>query len=170
MGKITELPDDDELSFPPMHSIELPPYLADSKPQTVDEVVADLKKTPFFMTSLDDAGDEDNPELDAIRALLYEGTRAEVAENFREQGNEFAKEKKWKDGKEVYTKGLVALRQKVNEGEKEEPERERKVKEALLANRALCHLELRTVYYPLAHFSKKDRTGEVMLIAITRKL
>ena len=127
---------------------ELPPHLADLKGQSVDDVVRDLKKSPFFMTSLDDApADEDNPELDAIKALMYEGTRLENAENFREQGNEFARAKKWKDGKELYTKGLVALKAERREGDptgEDEIGKEDAVKELLLVNRALCHLELRT--------------------------
>lgn len=98
------------------------------------------------MTSLADAGDEDNPELDAIKSLLYEGTRAENAENFCEQGNEHTKSKQWKDGRELYTKGLLALRiERKSEdltGE-EEDQKERRVKEKLLLNRALCQLKLR---------------------------
>ena len=123
----------------------LPPYLSE-RHQTVDELAADLKKSPFFMTSLDDAGDEDNPELDAIRALIYEGSRAEIAGNFKEQGNEMARSKQWKDGKEQYTKGLAALKveRKAEDPDGEEEDRKEKtIKEALLANRALCHLELR---------------------------
>ena len=123
----------------------LPPHLVEAKVQTVDEVAADLKKSPFFMTSLDDAS-EDNYELEAIRALMYEGTRAEVAESFREQGNELAKMKKWKDSKELYSKGLLALRapRKAEDSSGEdEDKRERSVQEACLVNRALCNLELR---------------------------
>jgi len=77
----------------------------------VDSVAAELKRTPFFMTSLEDAGDaDDNVELDAMRALAYEGTRLEIAENFRQQGNEAAKVKDWGNGKDFYGKAVVALR------------------------------------------------------------
>ena len=123
----------------------LPPYLSEMKSQTVDEVAADLKRSPFFMTSLEDADDTDNPELDAIRALMYEGTRAEIAEGFREQGNEMAKAKKWSDGKEQYSKGILALRVERKEGDpvgEEEDKRETTVLEACYVNRALCNLEL----------------------------
>ena len=139
----------DEASLEPV--IELPPHLSE-RHQTVDELARDLKKSPFFMTSLDDAGDEDNPELDAIRALIYEGTRAETAENLREQGNESARSKQWKDGKEQYTKGLAALRaeRKAEDPEGEDEDgKEKRIKEALLANRALCHLELRMCLFVL---------------------
>jgi hypothetical protein len=123
---------------------ELPPNLQPPT-QTVDEVAAELKKSPFFMTSPSDALDGDNIEMEAIRALMYEGTRAEVAEGFRESGNELAKQKKWSDAKEFYTKGIVALREVRKESDPsgdEEDERERKVREACFVNRALCNLEL----------------------------
>ena len=128
----------------------LPPHLSEMKNQTVDEVAADLKRSPFFMTSLEDADDKDNPELDAIRALMYEGTRAEIAEGFREQGNEMAKAKKWSDGKEQYSKGILALRVDRKEGDptgEEEDKREKMVLEACYVNRALCNLELRMLQY-----------------------
>ena len=130
----------------PIPAPALPPHLDNANIQTVDQVAADLKKSPFFMTSLDDAS-ENNYELEAIRALMYEGTRAEVAESFREQGNELAKAKKWTDSKELYSKGLLALRapRKAEDASgEEEDQRERTVQEACLVNRALCHLELRT--------------------------
>ena len=149
MSRITEPPGSSNASANasstplPIPVPALPPHLT-TPAQTVDEVAADLKKSPFFMTSLDDAT-EDNEHLDAIRALMYEGTRAEVAEGFREQGNELAKMKKWGDSKELYTKGLVALRVERKEGDpmgEEEDGRERAVREACLVNRALCNLEL----------------------------
>ena len=151
MSRIEELPDDynhpssTATVVPAMSIPPLPPHLTNTNKMSVDEVAADLKKLPFFMTSMDDATDEENVEMEAIRALMYEGTRAEVAEGFREQGNEMAKAKKWADGKEFYTKGLAALRVERKEedpGGEEKDKRERNVKEACLVNRALCHLEL----------------------------
>ncbi|MCJ1287919.1 hypothetical protein MMC26_007271 [Xylographa opegraphella] len=138
----------------------LPPHLSNTNKMSIDEVAADLKKSPFFMTSTDDTTDEDNVGMEAIRALMYEGTRAEIAEGFREQGNEMARAKKWADGKEFYTKGLAALgvqrkeedsrgkeedsrgKEEDSRGE-EEDQREMKVREACLVNRALCHIELK---------------------------
>lgn len=91
-----------------------------------------------------------------MRALQYEGTRAEIAQGFRERGNEMAREKRWKDGKEFYTKGLAALKQPqqsppaTNDDRKEvaemDPEaelKEKEIEEACYINRALCNLELR---------------------------
>ena len=162
MARITELPDDYGASEDPVlqpsstkksseQGPALPPNMGEEK-QSVDDLVKDLKKSPFFMTSLEDAGDEDNPELDAIRALLYEDSRAETASNFREQGNEEAKLKRWKEAKDLYTKGLAALKAKRKDEDPtgtSEDEKEAAVKELLLINRALCHLEIRMCYRTL---------------------
>jgi hypothetical protein len=86
--------------------------------------------------------------LDAIRALQYEGTKAEIAQGFKEQGNEMVKEKMWKDAREFYTKGLAVLtttlEDKWEKGEDAELEarKEKELKEQCYTNRALCHLEL----------------------------
>ena len=129
--------------------------------QSVDEVVADLQKSPFFMTSLprkdgsqNNGGEpEENLELAAMQALQYEGTRAEIAGNFRETGNEMAKEKKWSDAREFYNKALAALKVERSEDERkelkekgiseaQEGKKERELEIACLGNRALCQLEL----------------------------
>jgi hypothetical protein len=122
----------------------LPPTMTEPK-QSVDELVAEMKKSPFFMTSLEDVGDEENPALDAIKALIYEGSRGEIASNFKEQGNEDARTKNWKDAKEQYTKGLTALKAPRKEEDptgEDEDKKESNLRELLLVNRALCHLEL----------------------------
>lgn len=133
-------------------SAELPP----SKQKTADELLAEMKKIPLFMTSLDDL-DEDNEQLQALRALAYEGTRAEIAGNFREQGNDCVKQKQYADAREFYTKALQALKgpaqpQPPDEGpsdvqvievdEEAEEKKERVIEEACYANRALCNLEM----------------------------
>lgn len=94
-----------------------------------------------------------------MRALQYEGTRAEIAQNFREQGNDMARAKRWKDGKEFYTKALAALKQPQgipppaeDDSLSVEPDldpvaeakKEKEIEEACYINRALCNLELRT--------------------------
>lgn len=97
-------------------------------------------------------------ELEALRALQYEGTPAEIAQGFKEQGNEVVKVKRWKDGKEFYTKGLAVLAQrrkarslKIEEETEEkssiaedeaEIEKQRELEEVCFVNRALCNLEL----------------------------
>lgn len=88
-------------------------------------------------------------ELEAMRALQYEGTPSEIALGFKEQGNAMTKAKSWKDGKEFYTKGIFATVQKPDDGISQafdEQEKEaRKLKDVQVAcyvNRALCNLEL----------------------------
>ena len=87
--------------------------------------------------------------LEAIKALQYEGTKAEVAQGFKERGNEMVAEKKWRDAKEFYTKGIAVLENKTEEGKwniAEDPESEQRqrtiLEEQLHVNRALCNLEL----------------------------
>lgn len=91
--------------------------------------------------------DGQNVLLDAIQAMQNEGTRGDVAQNFREQGNEGAREKRWIDAKEFYSKAIAVLQAKTDQWEKpEDPKEEQKllrqVEEASFINRALCNLEL----------------------------
>ena len=99
-------------------------------------------------------------ELDALRALQYEGTAAEIAQGFKEQGNEVVKMKRWMDGKEFYTKGLAVLAQRKKVRLLESPDeggdkpsfaeddaelrKQKEIEEACFVNRALCNLELST--------------------------
>lgn len=149
----------------------LPPALADARSLTFDETLASLNRSPFFMTSLDetDGSGGANDALEALKALAYEGTKVEVAANFREQGNECAREKRWTDAREFYTKALVVLRDGVPQAaetdggeleldlrgeagsrevvdEEEEKRKEREIQEAALVNRALCNLEMSTSF------------------------
>jgi hypothetical protein len=95
----------------------------------------------------------ENVLLDALQALQNEGTRAEVANTFKGQGNEAVQELKWIDAKEFYTKAIAVINAKVDKWEKpEDPEEEaallRKLDEASHINRALCNLELGMPYLP----------------------
>jgi len=152
-------------------SVPMPPAMANTKQYTTDELLAELNRTPLFMTSLDS---EDNVDLEALKALAYEGTKAEVAGNFREQGNECAKLKQWKDAREYYDKALAVLKHGVPKpgqpedgppdmdlgikkedgvsgvevgeeavAEEAEQKKEKDTEEASYVNRALCNLELR---------------------------
>jgi len=136
----------------------LPPALADIRHKTGAEILADLNTVPLFMTEL-----EENDGIEALKALAYEGTPAEVAQGFKERGNESFAEKSWKDAKEFYEKGINVLlievrkRQAANkirskmkgkvaveeEVDEEEVKKEIKILEASLVNRAACHLELK---------------------------
>lgn len=97
-------------------------------------------------------------ELDALRALQYEGTPAEIAQGFKEQGNEVVKMKRWKDGREYYSKALTVLAQRKKVRSLKSPDeagenaaiaedeaeigKQKELEEACYVNRALCHLEL----------------------------
>ncbi|KAB8264219.1 hypothetical protein BDV32DRAFT_118282 [Aspergillus pseudonomiae] len=128
---------------------KMPPAMEAVRSHTTDELVDMMNKTPLFMTDIDKAGDEngENVFLDALHALQNEGTRGEVAQNFREQGNEAAKELRWIDAKEFYTKAIAVVFAKEDKWEKpEDLDAEQKllrqVEEASHINRALCNLEL----------------------------
>ena len=89
--------------------------------------------------------------LEAMKALQHEGTKAEVAQGFKERGNEMVTEKKWTDAKEFYSKGIAVLADKSEEqwDKAEDPAGEEKqrslLNEQLHVNRARCHLELSTL-------------------------
>jgi tetratricopeptide (TPR) repeat protein len=98
---------------------------------SVDEVVKEMKKIPFFMTELDDDVDEDNQFVDALKALVYDGEPHEIAMNFKNQGNDCFKEKKYGDAISYYTRALD-----VHSGVDG-------IDVACYTNRAACNLELR---------------------------
>ncbi|KAI0425100.1 TPR-like protein [Xylaria sp. FL1042] len=102
----SEQSQDDSTSAPLSAAMfpELSPGRAMTEKKTVDEVVAELKSTPFFMTEL-----EENDETEAFKALAYEGTPLENSSEFKEQGNECFKARRWADAKEFYTKGILIL-------------------------------------------------------------
>jgi hypothetical protein len=139
---------------------DMPPAMAEIKKQSVDEVLAEMNRMPLFMTSLDETDGEggENMMLEALKAIAYEGTRYEIAENFRQQGNECARAKQWADAKEFYDKAIAALKGpqskpdpeadaeggkviEVELDEEEEAKKEKVVEEACYVNRALCNLE-----------------------------
>jgi hypothetical protein len=144
---------------PTSHGIgpTMPPAMENIRQYTADEVVTMLNRTPLFMTTLDETDGQGgvNEELEALRALAYEGTRAEVAGNFREQGNEQARAKQWIHAKGFYDQALATLRAPQTEQPEDTPEldiiqldadeeakKERLIEEACYVNRALCNLEL----------------------------
>lgn len=141
----------------PSASAALPPGMQRMKEYSVDELLKEMNRVPLFMTSLDETDGEngENIELEALKALAYEGTRAEIAQNFREQGTELIRmEKRYREAREYYTKALQALNEprpppdpeqmpKVVEIDEEaEAKKERSIEEVCLVNRALCNLEM----------------------------
>lgn len=137
---------------PPVAAPALPPQLARNAGKSVDEILADLNKSPLFMTEL-----EDNDDMAALEALSYEGTPLENATDFKESGNEAFKEKRWSDAREFYGRGISVIageekrRQRGDKPRENDPEgdseaeiaRQRAVMETLYVNRAACHLEMK---------------------------
>ncbi|KAI9772793.1 MAG: hypothetical protein M1839_002294 [Geoglossum umbratile] len=126
----------------------LPPHMLQS---TADRL-ADISQTPLFLTSLDPTASQSNPGLEALQALAYEGPAWEIAQNFREQGNECFRAKRWGDAREFYGKALGALGEarkkreaegEGKEGGREEISKETEIEEVCLVNRAACNLELK---------------------------
>lgn len=132
---------------------ELPPAMAAVKDKSTAEILADLNKSPLFMTEL-----EDNDDTAALQAMNYEGTPSENGADFKERGNECFKTRGYIDAREFYTKGILILaaeERNRSRGEvttdketgephpKEEVDAQRTILEALYVNRAACHLELR---------------------------
>ena len=107
----------------------LPPQLMEFQNKTTDEVLEELNKMPFFMNKLNP--DEDNVELEALKAMVYEGEPSEIATNFKNQGNDLFKVKRYKDAREMYIKGLDVKCE------------EESINESLYLNLAACELELK---------------------------
>lgn len=100
------------------------------KGKNASEMYEDLNQIPFFMTEFQDNGEE-NVQVEALRALAYEGEPLEVAENFKAQGNDCFRRKQFKDAAQFYTQ---ALDQRFEHAE---------LTAACLGNRAQCNLELK---------------------------
>ena len=138
-------------------SAPLPPGLQRAKDYSVDDLIKDMNRVPLFMTSLDETDGEggENLQLEALKAIAYEGTRAEIAQNFREQGTELIRtEKRYREARDFYSKALEALKapppqpdpeqgpQVVEIDEEAEEKKERLIEEVCYVNRALCNLEM----------------------------
>jgi tetratricopeptide repeat protein 4 len=108
----------------------LPPGLVDLNSVPRHEFLNQMERHPLFMHSLSD-DTSDNDELEALKALAFEGTPEEVALNFKSQGNDAFRERRFRDALEFYSKGVAA-----QSGDTE-------VHVALLLNRAATNLELR---------------------------
>ncbi|KAJ4410007.1 HSP70/90 co-chaperone [Gnomoniopsis sp. IMI 355080] len=140
-------------SLPPVPTPALPPQLAHNAGKSVDEILADLNKSPLFMTELDD---DNNTDLEALQALAYEGTPLENATDFKASGNEAFREKRWADAREHYGRGVALITGEEKRRARGDPPHandalgndeaevaaQRAVLEVLYVNRAACQLEL----------------------------
>uniref|UniRef100_A0A0L0P4L5 Cns1/TTC4 wheel domain-containing protein n=1 Tax=Candidozyma auris TaxID=498019 RepID=A0A0L0P4L5_CANAR len=112
---------------------ELPPQLSGFANKSTDEVLKEINRLPFFMTELDETDGEggQNESLEALKSLAYDGEPHEIAANFKNQGNECYKVKRYKDAVQFYTQGI------------EIECKDDQINTALLINRAACNLELK---------------------------
>lgn len=134
----------------PIPAPELPPQLARNAGKTAEEIIADLNKSPLFMTEL-----EENDDIAALEALAYEGTPLENASDFKDRGNECFKTRRWRDAVEFYGRGVTLVVGEEKRRVRGDPPREgdpegdsdaevaaqRAVLEALYVNRAAVLLE-----------------------------
>ncbi|KAG2194311.1 hypothetical protein INT46_005338 [Mucor plumbeus] len=106
-----------------------------------DNLDQELSKVPLFMSDLPA---EENDTLAALQSLVFDGTPEEVAQNFREQGNDCfrAGRAKYPDAIAYYTKAI------------DTDCNDTSIMEACLANRAACNLELKNYGRVLSDCSK----------------
>jgi tetratricopeptide (TPR) repeat protein len=136
MVDITELPEvttKTKRYIPGPGDPELPPQLSQMADKSTDELMKELNRLPFFMTKLDetDGSGGENVELEALKALAYDGEPDEVATNFKNQGNERFRAKQYKSAVDFYNKGLAVECDVPN------------LNASLYSNRAACNLELK---------------------------
>jgi len=115
----------------------------------VQSKINELDSVPLFMKSLPDDPSNQGEALDALQALVYDGTpdgeqstgtfpppsdirsaKPEVAANFKTQGNEYIKAKRYREAMGFYSQALDA--------KPTDPT----LVVSLLLNRAVCNLEL----------------------------
>ncbi|KAG1756045.1 40S ribosomal protein S7 [Suillus lakei] len=106
-----------------------------------EEKMAALQSTPLFMKSLPSEASDD-PVIQALQSLAFEGTPDEIAQNFKEQGNDYFKGKRHREAISFYTQGIDAKPSDLV------------LHEALLCNRAACNLELKNYGSVLRDCSK----------------
>ncbi|KAF9268227.1 hypothetical protein L218DRAFT_853513 [Marasmius fiardii PR-910] len=99
-------------------------------PETVQQKLDEFDTIPLFMKSLPDDA-LNNPTIAALQSLAHEGTPDEIADNFREQGNDYFKGKKYREALSFYTQGVEAN------------PTDMVLKEKLLCNMAACNLALK---------------------------
>ncbi|KAJ4472153.1 40S ribosomal protein S7 [Lentinula aciculospora] len=119
--------------------------MAGPQPLTSNDLQATLESLdsiPLFMRSLPDEDPAENTTLAALQSLAHEGTPDEIAENFKEQGNDYFRGKRYRDAIGFYTQGIDA--------KPDSPA----LLEALLCNRAACNLELKNYGSVLRDCSK----------------
>ncbi|KAI5306844.1 hypothetical protein KEM56_006823 [Ascosphaera pollenicola] len=132
----------------PVTGPALPPSMESVRSYTSDEILDMINKTPLFMSDIDKAMEgEENDAIEAMKSLQAEGTRADIAQGLRENGNELTRAKRYADGRDYYTQAIGVLLGPDKWSKGEDPEAdakaEKEILEACYANRAMCNLELK---------------------------
>lgn len=80
------------------------------KELTDDERVQAVLRSPFFMNSLQDCGDDEESEniIEALQTLQADGSAQEVADNFKTQGNNAFHKKDYQNAISYYTRAIDA--------------------------------------------------------------
>ncbi|KAL5508112.1 CNS1 [Sanghuangporus vaninii] len=106
--------------------------MAFPQPPLFEDKIKEWDSVPLFMQSLPGPDEDvDETAISALQSLAHEGTPDEIAQNFKEQGNEYFKGKRYREALGFYNQGIDA--------KPEDP----KLLETLLCNRAACNLELK---------------------------
>ncbi|KAG1773889.1 40S ribosomal protein S7 [Suillus occidentalis] len=108
---------------------------------SLEEKIVALQSTPLFMKSLP-SEESNDPVIQALQSLAFDGTPDEIAQNFKEQGNDYFKGKRHREAISFYTQGIDAKPSDIV------------LHEALLCNRAACNLELKNYGSVLRDCSK----------------
>ncbi|KAL5487906.1 CNS1 [Sanghuangporus weigelae] len=106
--------------------------MAFPQPPSLEDKIKEWDSVPLFMQSLPGPDEDVNDTaISALQSLAHEGIPDEIAQNFKEQGNEYFKGKRYREALGFYNQGIDA--------KPEDP----KLLELLLCNRAACNLELK---------------------------
>ncbi|KAG8821778.1 hypothetical protein FRC19_007258 [Serendipita sp. 401] len=125
------------------------PYDEQAKLKEMDSV-------PLFMRDLPKDSEEQSEALEALQALVYDGTPDEIATNFKDQGNDYFKSKRYREALGFYNQALDAKTT------------EKALLESLHLNRAACNLELQNYGSVLRDCSKVLATNPSSLKAFYR--
>ncbi|CBQ73501.1 related to CNS1-cyclophilin seven suppressor [Sporisorium reilianum SRZ2] len=130
MAVIEPIPDTSKpaLPKPPPRSGDFT-YAQTDAPRDLESTLKSWDSVPLFMKDLpsDDTAD---PALEALQSLAFDGTPDEVAQNFKQQANDYFKAKRFREALGFYTQAIDASPQ------------DKALLETLYANRAACNLEL----------------------------
>ncbi|KAK7695445.1 hypothetical protein QCA50_000081 [Cerrena zonata] len=109
------------------------------KRDDIDDLMKSLDTIPLFMQ---DMPEEDNVAMEALQSLVHDGTPDEIAQNFKDQGNNYFKGKRYREALGFYSQGIDST------------PTDPILLEALFCNRAACNLELKNYGLTLKDCSK----------------